>query len=749
MSRSKHFKLAGLISLCISCLAVWLGGCSEKGGGDLEANQPPDTHISFGPAENAQTYFKVPCFWFGTDPDGTVERYQIATISDLNLSELTEAQLDSLSKAIFVSHPYITTTATETTFVLEADSWCDTCGTPGTAQIATSYWGVFVRAVDNEGLMDPNPERSFFQATNLVPKARITVPYKPYGRNVTLPAKTYVEWGGVDEDGEVSGMQYKYIIAPVLKDSYEGPPQRPPDLPPFDHVYTEAKMPYAVTPTGYWSDWVPADCTDVKDIDLSQFMSGEGFDYFARVCVTCKDEGGAVLPEELFGEIYNADANWIMISVIAEGGGVVTEIDGGPLGRRNSSDQTGPIGYMTNVAGLFSGTRVSFRFWGREIRDQGKMAKEYRYYYDDPEDPRTSTWNYWTSVEPIRDTGHEPPEWVVRYPPDGKTFVPSLGPHVFTVELRDLTRAVTHCEFRVEVLNGPVGKPDKLVYLVDDDAAEWLSPTYRWYEQGSDSLWAAILGPYNYEVFDTGKTFTREVSVRRVADASTVIWNVDQDDVRPTCQLTLVCYERGNYLDSYVKVGGNLIIIGRDPIFACQFWPDQTPYIDLRGEKTSMDFSPVLNRADSTYMYNFNWDIFGIRRMEIANPDVPTNELYPCDPDFEPIHSKSLEGMEGWDGTFYNPFYITEVRPDSGGVWPNVSMSVPVRKIYTTVPVDEWGNQLEPDCEARCIGVYVPAHDGRGHAAYIGIPPWFFDHDQVKALIQKLLDEFGEPRKAF
>jgi len=334
---------------------------------------------------------------------------------------------------------------------------------------------------------------------------------------------------------------------------------------------------------------------------------------------------------------------------------------------------------------------------------------------------------------------------------DGKPFVPPLGPHIFTVELKDLNGQITHAEFRLEVLQGPRGKPEKLVYLVDDDIAGWLSPGYQWQEQGSDSLWNAILEPYNHEVFDTGggtTPYSKEVPVRRIADASTVIWAVDKNDNKPNTQLTQVCYEKGNYLNSYVKVGGNLIIIGRDPVFACGAWPTDTRIEeDVRGNNTFYDFTPRFNRADSTYSFNFNWDIFGILKMAIPMPDVPTNEISPCEPGYPPIRALNIPGTEiGWGALLTSTFYITEVRTTADDKFP---IEVPVKRIYTIVPCDEMGNQIgAPDCEMRLIGVYVPAHGNLGHAAYIGIPPWFFDHDQVKVLIQQLLDEFGEPRRA-
>jgi hypothetical protein len=84
-------------------------------------------------------------------------------------------------------------------------------------------------------------------------------------------------------------------------------------------------------------------------------------------------------------------------------------------------------------------------------------------------------------------------------------------------------------------------------------------------------------------------------------------------------------------------------------------------------------------------------------------------------------------------------FYITEVRND-----------IEVHKMYSMIPLDNQGQPTGPAvCSGRdmkLVGVYVPGDGERGYAAYIGRPPWFFDHDQVKVMIRKLLEMFGEPR---
>jgi hypothetical protein len=726
---SKRVTMSVMACLAAAACVALMPGCSGDDGGERGANLAPDTFISFGPDQGSRTYFKVQFYWYGTDGDGTVSRFQVATVPDITLDSLENLDFDQLH--------YATTAATESTFVLPADSCCSSSGT---AQLALSYWGLAVRAVDNIGVPDPTPATLFFQASNVVPKVKVTIPRKYIILAQTATSNQYFEWRGSDADGDISRMWYKYIISAVKKSDYTDIRQIPPALPPIDYVYTQPKAPNAVTPEGYWSDWVPPDCTYVKDANLSSFIE-RSKEYYCRFAVTCRDEGGAALPEPLYGDLYNSNNNWVMMIILAQGSGVDAYVDAGALGRRHS---WGEAEYKNSVAGLFEGTQVQFKFWGSEKRDEGKLVREYRYYYDDPEDPRTSTWNYWTSTEPLRDKTASP-EWLVRYPSDGSTFVPTLGPHVFALELRDLSKEVTHCEFRLEVLQGPVGKPN-MVYLVDDDIADWMSPRYQWSEQGSDSLWAAVLDPYDREIFDTGSNPASphkiEVPVRRIADATTVIWDVDQDPEDPRCQLTSVCYERGNYLNSYVKVGGNLIIIGRDPIFACQFWPDRTPDVQLRSQATSLDLRPKISETSGDTMYNFNWEIFGIEKMAQVSPDIPTKELWPCEEGWPALRVQSLPGVEGWNERLDNIYFVTQVRTD---------MPVPVQTIYGVVPLEADGTtEGTPDCgtvsNGRWAGIYVPAHDGRGNAVYLSFPPWFFDHDQFEVLIQKLLDMFGEPR---
>jgi hypothetical protein len=494
---------------------------------------------------------------------------------------------------------------------------------------------------------------------------------------------------------------------------------------------------------GKWSNWVPADCTSVRDLELSSWV-GSGLDHPIRVFVTARDEGGAFLPENLYGNRYNNGRNSITLVIISTGDGVKIKVSAGALGLRQSGQEAQ---YENNVAGLFQGTEISFRFWGIEERARGEIAEAYRYYYDNPDDP-TSAWNYWTSTEPIRERGFSP-EWLVRYPLDGSRFAPSLGRHVFVVEVTDVNQVQTHCEFNIEVLEGPRRLPDKKILLVDDDHAKYLEPAWAPFDARQTELWEDILDGYNWERFYTGKYggsgYGEEVPIRFIGDATTVIWLADDETIEtPVSQLLRVCTELGNYLHSYVKVGGNLIIIGHDPIRATAYWSDWAenlpgqPHPDRRQNFTRLNFYPRYLQAEDDTLYNFMWEAFGIEQMRTPAPEIPFNTIWPCElcgSDWEgPI--AAIPDVGPWKGEFGSAFYITDVREADDDRWP-LDVEIMYSTAYDTSGV------INPT-EEYFLAVYAPGDERRGHAAYIGFPADWFDHDEMKTMIRKLLTKFGE-----
>jgi hypothetical protein len=708
-----EFRLRRLLELSVAagCILLLLfTACSEKSGGTRAPNIPPETSIAFAPTEDSLTYYKVQAYWFGTDADGDVDYFQVKTIKNVERSDFGE-DFDWDTVGVWTE-----TSSRESLFVLEADSCCLGEGENSSALAA---WGLFVRAVDDQGAVSEKPAMVFFKAGNAIPKVKIVVPEKIPIPFIDVPSHPYIEWEGEDPDGDPSQLQYKYLVIPAedVNDTY-------PRYPPFSHEGSGGG--HASPEIGTWSEWVPADCTSVRDLDLSLYR---GTQELVWVFTTVKDEGGAELGEKLFVG-YNNASNGIRLLVLETGAGVTTIIDGGSLGRRSSMQVTE---YQSNIAGVFLGTEMSFRFWAEEEPGRGEIAESYRYYWDSPEDPGSS-WNYWTGTAPIRDPGLAP-SWVVRYPTDGGRLSPSLGRHVFVVELKDLNQVISHCEFHLEILEGPRRAPEKKILLVDDDRVQWLEPWWGLHEPAQDELWTDILSGYNWEEFDTGPEYQYELPIRMVDQATTVIWVVDQDIEAPITQLLQVCSLRGNYLQSYVNVGGNLILIGRDPSYASGYWPDGTPPYYLRPNQRNWDFSPKVDQATGEMLYNWNWEIFGIEKMAQASPAKPYSALWPCD-DCAEAFADTIEMGEqaerpGVDGAFENAFYITELREDFNVV-PLFSTAIKNTSGEWTTSGDDY------------IAVYAPGDDQRGHAVYIGAPEYWFDHAKIKNLIRKLLEEFGE-----
>jgi hypothetical protein len=213
-----------------------------------------------------------------------------------------------------------------------------------------------------------------------------------------------------------------------------------------------------------------------------------------------------------------------------------------------------------------------------------------------------------------------------------------------------------------------------------------------------------------------------------------VIWIVDQNSEGPWTGLLQVCAgNTGNYLGHYVETGGNLIVIGRDPVYAAGYWPDGTPEPWRRGDYSSWDFRPRWNSAAEESVYHWMWKTFGIAAMKLAVPPIPFTALWPC----EGCHPAFTDAVElgpqasRIDGEIHNAAYITRLREGSDVV-PLYSTALKQGDDW----IDSGGDNL--------LAVYVPAQGRRGHAAWIGAPEYWFNGDQTKAMIRQLLELFGE-----
>jgi hypothetical protein len=692
-------------------VALILTGCSQRESLPVIDNYPPETSIIWETVDTADGRLAIHASWSGTDQDGVVDHFEVATISILAGDDLSALDYEALQ--------WRATTAVETIIVMADDL------TPQSENAGSSGHRIrvlIVRAVDDCGATDREPARAFQIGEADMPKVTILLPPLLPIDPLFVCYRFYLEWEGFNPNGDEAQLSYKYLIIPesdLSGGAWErnGTGPRAP-LPPLDN---EGGTDHTCPPIGLWSHWVPADCTYVTDVDLSAYAgSGENL----LVVVTARDQAGSVL-EKVFYKPYNKDRNWFRCITLATCPGVRISIEEQMLGTRASVRQ---LEYETEVAYIYDGTEILFRFWADENRGRAEIAKAYRCYFDDPNTP---TWDFWTPVGPLRREGYSP-EWVVRFPGNGMPLAPGVGLHEFVLEVADIVDISSRCEFHLEVLEGPQNQTERLVYLVDDSRGAWMEPAHYPYEDDLDSLWADILEGYDYEVHDTGVHYNNAVSPQAMGQASTVIWNADYDIDTPTTNLLEICAEYNNYLYSYVKTGGNLIIIGKDPIYAHLYWPDGHPSPDFRAMFTSLDFSPAYRQVDSTWIDNFNWEILGIAEMELAFGTVRFSTLHPCETGWNVVDLADSLGWIFWHGVLDNAFFVTDVRTD-----------ITVHTLYGVVPLDAGGQPGPPDC-TRWLGVYVPGDGTRGHAAYIGIDPWVCNRDHIKTLIRQLLTLFGE-----
>lgn len=211
--------ISGLV-LALALVGLVLHGCRDELGSEENRNQPPDTYLTGAPAESVTTFYKVHFHWYGNDVDGRVVGYEYA------ISDSLPADEDTLT--------YHFTTRTDSIFTFKV----------GASQQVLGH-RFYIRAIDDEGSVDPVPAWRFFGAIDLnPPKPEFTLaeafdPTDPTGLrkmaltsthpNVptdTVPAGWNVRfrWRGTDADrmidehgdtmtvGEIK--QYEYWLNP-------------------------------------------------------------------------------------------------------------------------------------------------------------------------------------------------------------------------------------------------------------------------------------------------------------------------------------------------------------------------------------------------------------------------------------------------------------------------------------------------------------------------------------------------------
>ena len=124
-----------------------MSSCRREPPSNVDRNKAPETYVTRAPAESSLAYYRVHFYWTGGDPDGDIAYYEIA-VTDSN--EVPGQDLEE-------GTGYTRTHSTDSLFIMAADP-------PITQQILGKRF--YVRAVDNEGKLDPTPALAYFVAKN-------------------------------------------------------------------------------------------------------------------------------------------------------------------------------------------------------------------------------------------------------------------------------------------------------------------------------------------------------------------------------------------------------------------------------------------------------------------------------------------------------------------------------------------------------------------------------------------------------
>ena len=191
------------LMVLIASLAVllMLSSCGNDGTGSRGPNLPPDTEIVSGPDPGSMGSYLADISWKGTDDDGTIAGFEFAW----HTGTISCSEFDSM-----LSWQY--TTKTESTFAVAADS----CPEEDLCQRDNTFC---IRAIDNDGGVDPEPAYISFTATTLLPRAQIIYPTTPGQISTNQPRCVTVRWEGLDDDGEA--VEYRSSYKPY--GSWPGP----------------------------------------------------------------------------------------------------------------------------------------------------------------------------------------------------------------------------------------------------------------------------------------------------------------------------------------------------------------------------------------------------------------------------------------------------------------------------------------------------------------------------------------------
>lgn len=465
---ARAIRVAALLALLGVGYAVLMStGCTPSSdlGGVQIINAVPETYISGTPPYLRATDFFVEFYWSGSDPDGRVEGYEwkMSTNGDDGISVIDTLTVDPATGDTI--NPWYFTTTTDSVFFVSADSssFADDFELPEDLRRFYQPHTFFVRAVDNDGQVDPTPAMITFTATTFAPTIYVTAPPSLAAASTEskpVPPTFTVKWSGTDPDLEL-GIPTK--VRYLLKDALY--------VNAFDQeIYLSTRNEYrrvgdtliTFADPG-WSDWIPY----LLDPELrtQSFTRPMNDDQGRRkqylFAIQAQDTAGAVsLDRSYGGTVKNFYINNVASPTIS-------------IRERYLGAASGTGIYGRTVVDIAQNQPLLFE-WTGSAASYGAEIAGYRYGWD---------------VEDL--TYDDDPGWVTRFgltashqKSDLKVF--DSGSHVLTIECIDNSDLLSRYTYVVNVV--PVPDPaDQLPLLLIDDVQDRISNA--WYDEGHFRPW--------------------------------------------------------------------------------------------------------------------------------------------------------------------------------------------------------------------------------------------------------------------
>jgi len=439
----KRIMVIGLLAGATALLLV--GGCgpSTDLSGTPIPNSLPDTRVTARPPDVLEAGFVVEFFWTGEDTDGQLAGFQWK-MSDNGTDGISLQDTLTYDPATGDTlNPWIFTTSTDSTFLVTADL-PDFPGDPEGYDRSYQTHSFWVRAVDEDGGVDPTPAYVSFNSTTLLPTVTVTGPLGVRGQREAqgMPPSVTFLFEGEDPDFETGiPTEVRYLWKRAL-------------LPSGDYADTRVEFEreidflIAFEDSG-WSPWIPYDPDDdARRVTLPNQPANDAEGNIIRYlfAVQARDTAGAVSIDRGYGA---------QVANVYVTGGIAPALR---VSERFLGEFTGSGSNLSASLDIAGGQELNFS-WVADASNYAGEITSYRYGWDvndvtDPNDPNDPGWAVaWG-------TG---PNWKRAQP---KTFL--QGSHNFVVQCRDNSGTISRGIYQLQVIQIAERPNQRSLLLIDD-----------------------------------------------------------------------------------------------------------------------------------------------------------------------------------------------------------------------------------------------------------------------------------------